>query len=395
MDWRDLVENMAAMPTFGLSLAPGIQRRMNEADEDQARQEEAAKAGPLPGAFMPDAPDFQNAVMSGPPQEDAISKMGSLGALQDYIDSKAGPAGNMSPDMQKIAMALGHKGAPVGGLAGLMSKLDAANAENMKMQQEGISSLQDRLNALTSKPQQTASPLQQMVIGLADMWGGGGGKFAQEFRQNHPELDPRARQEAIDKLEDTLRKSKQDLSSDQIKMLKLQLENQMDMAKLQAQGLAGKISPEQTKLAMQANQMSDAHNQAMAMENAQSKNWNPNDKFANIYNPEFMKPEERKQFEAARGAWIQAFDRGEGSNRFSPPQIAKVEHDYFAQPGDTADIIHKKQMKRAKAEQDMRLFSGPAAQQLSGQPMQQQGFNPMGASSDALMQEMQRRGIKF
>jgi hypothetical protein len=90
------------------------------------------------------------------------------------------------------------------------------------LQKEGIGSIQKRILDLQNAPQRQDG-LQQAIIQAADLWGGGGGSFNKMYNEANPNLTPQQRQAAITQLEDTLRKSKGDLSDSEIAVLKAKM----------------------------------------------------------------------------------------------------------------------------------------------------------------------------
>jgi len=288
--------------------------------------------------------------------------------LQDTINGQIA-AGN-NPGAMQMSKASGIL--PDAQYKTLMDRLNGAQLNSQKLQEEGISDLQGRIKKLSETPE-TQDSLQRAVIMAADMWGGGGGKFNQLYSEANPQLTKAQRQAAITQLEDTLRKSRGDLSDSQIAMLKAQLGYQMDKAKLTAKGNEpADIKEWQYKAAEFASRAGGGDE---AMDQLFASGYTPNT--AGGWIPfESWKPEDRKAYENYSQTFINSVLRRESGASISDPEAQRALAQYVPVPGDSPERIREKSLLRKQAVSNMGITAGPAMKMM-------QGINTRGVQSGA------------
>jgi hypothetical protein len=206
---------MGAFDNPSLMLA-GLLADQKKAAEEEALQNDYARGGV--------GPVSQPVFMDRPAQ----SSWFGIDKLQEPQREVAQAPQGLSEAMQLFQVGSDR---PTAIGSGTMRKLREKELESQKLQQEGIASLQKRLEALSKKPEQKGG-LQKAIAMAADMWGGGGGAFTRAYDEANPQMTEGQRQAAITQLEDTLRKAKGDLTQSDIDLLKLQLGHEYDLAKL-------------------------------------------------------------------------------------------------------------------------------------------------------------------
>lgn len=203
------------------------------------------------------------------------------------------------------------------------------------LQKEGIGSLQDRIKALQNAPDRQDG-LQQAVIMAADMWGGGAGQFGKAYNEANPNLDPKQRQAAITQLEDTLRKSRGDLSDSQIAVLKakmgfeeakLKAGQKADGAQLPA-GQAERIAD----LSTIGNQIDDLENQWIS--SFGSKRSGPNDYSIQAGLRTYLPGSEESMYEDSRKLKAQTIGKALEGGKLTDVDYTKYMK-FIPSPGDT------------------------------------------------------------
>lgn len=246
--------------------------------------------------------------------------------------------------------------------SGTMRKLREKELESQKLQQEGIASLQKRLEALSKKPEQKGG-LQKAIAMAADMWGGGGGAFTKAYDEANPQMTEGQRQAAITQLEDTLRKAKGDLTQSDIDLLKLQLGHEYDLAKLkEKQGGAPDIKEWQFRAGEFA---SRAGGGDQALDELFKSGYTPST-IGGWIPFDSWKPEDRKAYDNYAQTFVNSVLRRESGASISDPEAQKALAQYIPVPGDSPQRIEEKSLLRKQAVANMGITAGPAMQLMQG-----------------------------
>jgi hypothetical protein len=273
-----------------------------------------------------------------------------------------------------------------------MGRINKESQNLFKLQEEGIGALQKRIAELSKTPEKNDG-LQKAIIAAADLWGGGGGTFNQMYQQAHPEMTAAQRQAAITQLEDTLRKSKEGLSQDKLNLLKLQLENQTENAKLAAKGAAAPdLKQNQWDAAKFGQQMMLAEKDLADVLGQGYDATGKTEGFMRSVMPGFAQGPQTKQFESAKETFLTALLRDQSGATIGSKEYSRQEKAMFPQAGDDDKTLKEKARRRAQAIKSMMAEAGAAW----GQSAIGGGASAPQAQVDpALLAEIQRRGLKL
>lgn len=142
------------------------------------------------------------------------------------FSAQIGPNGKFVPDPLNV----------------VMQRIMGTSRKAAAGQEEGVQSLKDRIKALTATPAQNGG-IGKVLSMAADTWGGGGGEYSKLYDQANPNMNAQQKQEAIDKLEGTLRQARGDMSQNDLNLLHMQLQYELGKDRIQGKQNSGKPLP--------------------------------------------------------------------------------------------------------------------------------------------------------